>query len=194
MFVIRSMEVSKDKRRRMYYADDDDSFIANRLHDGESGEFALNQCPQFDGLNYNRAELPESWTNQYEDYWYVRFAVVQNGGSVATHDQCMAATLALEKPQWRFKFQNVNAAAPHDLCSDPACFSDTLTMNEAVEAHIKYQTIDSGETEGETEEVSDLGQNEPTNTINLTDQVNDLLRPKFVIKAISGSQSIVSSE
>ena len=70
----------------MYYADDDDSYVLNRPAMGGSGEFPLNQCPQFDGSYYNRADLPSSWTNQYEHYWYVRFAVVDNGGDVATHD------------------------------------------------------------------------------------------------------------
>ena len=71
----------------MYYADDDDSYVINRPANGESGEFPLNQCPQFDGGSYyNRAELPSSWTTKYEYNWYVRFAVVDNGGDVATHD------------------------------------------------------------------------------------------------------------
>ena len=92
--------------------------------------------------------MPSSWTQQYEDYWYVRFAVVESNRKAATHAQCMAATLALSKPQWRFKFSNRNATAPFDPCSDPVCDSDTLQLSESIQAKIKYQQIVADESEG----------------------------------------------
>ena len=85
-FIIRTNAKANSRQMRMFYEDDDDSYEYNSFFSDQPGVFALNACPQFNGIDGNRANLPSSWDSKYEDYWYVRFAVVDHVDNIATHD------------------------------------------------------------------------------------------------------------
>ena len=130
----------------MYYSDDEEDFI--NYFGYTNGIFPINRCPQFDGGDdYNRANLDQSWFDNYEDYWYIRFAVVETAteNGIATNSECLAATLALDYPQWRFQLANVDPTNSYEPCSFVSCDDDELYIEDYQNKLTYYSTDSDGQ-------------------------------------------------